>query len=450
MTAPTVRFAPSPTGNIHIGNARTALYNWLFATKRGGTFILRFDDTDFVRSRREFADSIERDLRWLGVDPHRVVRQSERFALYDAAMQRLREAGRLYPCYETQEELDRKRKRQLARGLPPVYDRAALALSDADRARLESEGRKPHWRFRLDREIVEWDDLSRGASRIDCASLSDPVLVREDGAYLYTLPSVVDDMDLGVTHVIRGEDHITNTAVQLQLFRTLGDGASAPMFAHHNLLATASGEGLSKRTGSLSIGSLREQEMEALAVAALAVLTGTSDSVHPVASLDELAAAIDLSHVSHNAAKFDQADLAALSARTLHALPFSAVAERLAGLGIEGPQAESFWTAVRGNLEKLSGVREWAQVCFGEVEPVVEDAEFLREAAALLPEEPYGPETWRAWTQALQAKTGRKGKALFHPLRLALTGRERGPELANLLPLIGRARALTRLGGASP
>lgn len=446
MTAPTVRFAPSPTGRIHIGNARTALYNWLFARKRGGRFILRFDDTDVARSTRAFADAIETDLHWLGVTPDVVVRQSERFALYDAAMARLRAQGRLYACYETQEELDRKRRLQLARGLPPVYDRAALALTDDDRAKLEAQGRKPHWRFKLDREVVEWEDLSRGASRIDCASLSDPVLVREDGAYLYTLPSVVDDIDLGVTHVIRGEDHVTNTAVQIQLFRALGDGGSVPAFAHHNLLATASGEGLSKRTGSLSIGSLREQGMEALAVAALAVLTGTSGSVHAVTSLDELAGAIDLARVSHHAAKFDEADLAALTARTLHLLPYAAVADRLAALGVSGPQAEAFWLAVRGNLNTLADARDWAQVCFGDAEGVREDEAFLAEAAALLPAEPFGPETWRVWTEALKAKTGRKGRALFHPLRLALTGRETGPELAALLPLMRRARALGRLG----
>ena len=446
MTAPIVRFAPSPTGRIHIGNARTALYNWLFAKTRGGRFILRFDDTDFVRSKQEFADSIEEDLRWLGVLPDLVVRQSQRFALYDAAMTSLREAGRLYACYETQEELERKRKRQLARGLPPVYDRAALSLTADERAKLEAEGRKPHWRFLLDREVVEWNDLSRGASRIDCASLSDPVLVREDGAYLYTLPSVVDDIDLGVTHVIRGEDHVTNTAVQLQLFRALAHGREAPSFAHHNLLATASGEGLSKRTGSLSIASLREQGREALAVAALAVLTGTSDSVHPVASLDELGAAIDLSHVSHHAAKFDDADLVALSARTLHILPYASVAARLGPLGLPAALAEAFWLAVRGNLERLEDAGEWAQVCFHDIAPVREDADFLDAAAGLLPPEPYGPETWKAWTDALKEATGRKGKALFHPLRLALTGRDRGPELAALLPLIGRARALARLG----
>jgi glutamyl-tRNA synthetase len=446
MTAPIVRFAPSPTGRIHIGNARTALYNWLFVKKRGGRFILRFDDTDFVRSTREFADGIEIDLRWLGVEPDVIVRQSERFALYDAAMETLREQGRLYPCYETQEELDRKRKLQLARGLPPVYDRAGLALTQDERAKLEAQGRKPHWRFKLDRELVEWEDLSRGHSRIDCASLSDPVLVREDGAYLYTLPSVVDDIDLGVTHIIRGEDHVTNTAVQLQLFKMLGGGRPAPAFAHHNLLATASGEGLSKRTGSLSIASLREQGMEALAVAALAVLTGTSDSVHAFNSLEELGDAIDLSHVSHHAAKFDEADLAMLSARTLHILPFDSVADRLAALGVAGRQAEAFWAAVRGNLNTLPEAQEWAQVCFGEITPTREDPAFLLEAAALLPAEPFGPDTWREWTESVKSRTGRKGKALFHPLRLALTGREKGPELAALLPLMDRARVLARLG----
>lgn len=446
MIAPIVRFAPSPTGRIHIGNARTALYNWLFAKRRGGRFILRFDDTDFVRSTRESADSIETDLRWLGIEPDIIVRQSERFALYDRAMRTLREAGRLYPCYETQEELDRKRKLQLARGLPPVYDRAALALSEEDRAKFEIAGRKPHWRFKLDREIVEWEDLSRGHSRIDCASLSDPVLVREDGAYLYTLPSVVDDLELGITHVIRGEDHVTNTAVQLQLFRALGGGKPAPAFAHHNLLATASGDGLSKRTGSLSIGSLREQGMEALAVGALAVLTGTSDSVHAVASLDELANAIDLSHVSHHAAKFDEADLAALSARTLLLLPFDRVAGRLEDIGVAGPQAQAFWLAVRGNIGRFDEARDWANVCFGETAPVREDPGFLAASAALLPPAPLGPDSWREWTDAVKAQTGRKGRALFHPLRLALTGRDKGPELAALLPLIGRARALDRLG----
>ena len=440
---PTVRFAPSPTGRIHIGNARTALLNWCFAKRYGGRFILRFDDTDAARSREDYAQAIEVDLAWLGITPDLVVRQSRRFALYDAATEKLRAGGLLYPAYESADELDRKRKRQLARGLPPVYDRAALKLTDADRAKLEAEGRKPHWRFKLAPETIVWDDLVRGPSHIDCASLSDPVLIREDGAWLYTLPSIVDDIDLRVTHVIRGEDHVTNTAVQIQIFRALGNGP--PVFAHHNLLTTASGEGLSKRSGALSIGGLRDAGVESLAVAALAVLTGSSESVHPVAGLDELARGVDLGHISRNAARFDPAELTALSARTLHGLPYESARERLAAHDIAGHRAEAFWLAVRGNLARFSDVIAWWRVVEGEIAPVREDGLFLTEAAALLPPEPWDAATWKTWTDALKAATGRKGRALFHPLRLALTGAEQGPELAALLPLIGRAKALARL-----
>ena len=444
MTAapPTVRFAPSPTGRIHIGNARTALFNALFARKQDGRFILRFDDTDTERSRAEYAEAIETDLTWLGIAPDLVVRQSARVALYDAAAERLRAESRLYPCYETADELDRKRKRQQARGQPPVYDRAALSLSAEERAALEAEGRRPHWRFLLERTEIAWHDLVRGESHIDCASLSDPVLVREDGSYLYTLPSVVDDIDLGITHVIRGEDHVTNTAVQLQIFAALG--ATAPAFAHHNLLTTTTGEGLSKRTGALSIGGLREDGVEALAVAALAVLVGTSDAVQPIDGLDELAARVDLSHVSRNAAKFDPAELVGLSQRTLHLMPYAAAAQRLVEAGIG--QGEAFWLAVRGNLERFDDVATWHTVTAGEITPVREDQPLLAAAAGLLPPEPWDARTWTAWTSALKAETGAKGRALFHPLRLALTGRETGPELAALLPLMGRARALARLG----
>ena len=440
---PTVRFAPSPTGHIHIGNARTALFNALLARKQGGRFILRFDDTDVARSRAEYADAIETDLAWLGIASDLVVRQSARVALYDAAAERLRAAGRLYPCYETADELDRKRKRQQARGQPPVYDRAALELSDGDRAKLEAEGRRPHWRFLLTREDVAWRDLVRGESRIDCASLSDPVLVREDGSYLYTLPSVVDDIDLDITHVIRGEDHVTNTAVQIQIVAALG--GRVPRFGHHNLLTTASGEGLSKRSGALSLGGLREAGIEALAVAALAVLVGTSDAVQPVESLAALAALFDLAHVSRNPARFDVAELENLSARTLHALPYAAAAPRLEAAGT-APN-EPFWLAVRGNLARFDEVAIWHAVVSGEITPVREDAEFLAQAAGLLPPEPWDAGTWSAWTGALKAQTGHKGRALFHPLRLALTGRETGPELAALLPLMGRERAVARLAG---
>ena len=331
FVAPVVRFAPSPTGRIHIGNARTALLNYFFARKHGGQFILRFDDTDSERSTEEYALGIEVDLEWLGVAPDRKFRQSERFALYETAAKRLKEAGRLYPCYETPDELERKRRLQIARGAPPVYDRAALSLTEAERAALEAAGRKPHWRFRLEPEIVRWDDLIRGDSHIDCASLSDPVLVREDGSYLYTLPSVVDDLDSGVTHIIRGEDHVTNTAVQVQLFRALG-AAAAPQFAHHNLLIGADGQGLSKRTGALSIAGLRESGVESLAVAAMATLTGSSIAVQPVHSLPELAGLFELGAISRNSARFDDAELQALSQRVLHGLPYDSVRDRLEAL----------------------------------------------------------------------------------------------------------------------
>ena len=337
MTKPIVRFAPSPTGLIHIGNARTALLNALFARRKGGTFILRFDDTDLERSKPEFADAIEQDLAWLGIKPDVVVRQSERFDLYDSVAARLKAMGRLYACYETPDELERRRKRQLARGLPPIYDRAALKLTAEDRARLEAEGRRPHWRFLLNHRNVAWSDLVRGDSHVDCASLSDPVLVREDGTYLYTLPSVADDIDLNITHVIRGEDHVTNTAVQIQLFEALG--ATAPVFAHHNLLTTASGEGLSKRLGHLSLKSLREAGLEPQAVASLAVLVGSAEAVRPVASLDELASLIDFAHISRAPARFDESELEHLNSKLVHSMSYDEVRERLAALGIGGGEA---------------------------------------------------------------------------------------------------------------
>ncbi len=441
----TVRFAPSPTGRIHIGNARTALLNALFARRRGGRFILRFDDTDAERSRAEYADAIAVDLAWLGVTPDLVLRQSDRIAVYGAAAERLKAAGRLYACYEAPDELERRRRRQQARGLPPIYDRAALALTDADRRRFEAEGRRAHWRFLLDRVEVTWHDGVRGASRIDCASLSDPVLIRADGSYLYTLPSVVDDLELGITDVIRGEDHVTNTAVQIQLAAALG--RCAPNFAHHNLLVSASGEGLSKRSGALSLGGLRDDGIEALAVAALAVLTGSADAVQPVASLDALADLFDLARVSRNPARFDPNELRQLSARTLHGLPYAVVADRLAAAAIPTAQAEAVWYAVRGNLDRFADVATWWAVIQGPVTPVRDEAAFLAETAALLPDEPWDAGTFAAWTGRIKAATGRKGRALFHPLRLALTGRDAGPELAALLPLIGRPRAAARLAG---
>ena len=435
-----VRFAPSPTGRIHIGNARTAILNWLMALKTGGQFVLRYDDTDTARSTKEFADGIAADLDWLGIRPSRVEWQSRRFARYDEVADGLRAAGRLYPCYETADELDRRRKRQLARGLPPVYDRAALKLTAEERQKLEAEGRKPHWRFRLDGRVVEWNDLIRGAQHIDTSGLSDPVLVREDGTYLYTLPSVIDDIDFRITHVIRGEDHVVNTAVQIEITQALG--GAVPAYAHHSLLTGADGKGLSKRLGSLSIASMREGGLEAMAVVSHAALLGTSDNIHPCADYSELVEGFALDKLSRAPARFDEAELLHLNAKLLHHSSFDAVKDRLPGA------TEAFWLAIRGNIERLADSSTWQAVIDGPVHatPTAEDAAFIAQARSLLPPEPWDASTWKTWTEAVKAATGRKGKALFMPLRLALTGLDHGPELAQLLPLIGRERALERLG----
>ncbi|SNY93866.1 glutamyl-tRNA synthetase [Cohaesibacter sp. ES.047] len=441
-----VRFAPSPTGNIHIGNARTALINWLVSIKTGGAFILRFDDTDQERSRDEYAQGIATDLDWLGIKPARVERQSARMASYDEVTQKLKDMGRLYPCYETADELDRKRKRQRARGLPPVYDRAALSLTDEQIKAYEAEGRKPHWRFQLDHKTVAWQDGVRGAQTIECDSVSDPVLIRADGSYLYTLPSVIDDIDMGVTMVIRGDDHVTNTAVQNQLFELLN--GKAPAFSHHNLLTSATGEGLSKRLGSLSLRSMREDGYESLAVAIFAVLIGTSEPVQPLADMTALAELFALDKVSRSASKFDMADLGSLNARILHETAYDAVADRLEALGVNG--GEAFWLAIRGNIERLPDAKVWWDIVeTGLPDDAIgksgDDAEFYAKALELLPNEPWDETTWKSWTTAIKAETGRKGKGLFMPLRVALTGRSHGPELAAFLPILGYQRTSDRL-----
>lgn len=454
----TVRFAPSPTGHIHIGNARTALFNWLFARQRDGRFILRFDDTDPERSKPEYARQIETDLRWLGIVPDLIDHQSARMARYEAAADKLKQAGLLYPCYETPEELERRRKIRLSRKLPPVYGREALKLTEAEKQAFADEGRTPHWRFLLpnftdDRFVTQrteagWDDLVRGRQAVDLASMSDPVLIRGDGSYLYTLPSVVDDIDMGVTHVIRGDDHVTNTGAQITLFEALG--ATPPAFGHHNLLTAASGEGLSKRTGALSIMSLAEAGFEPMAVASLAVLTGTSTAISAMVDMDALGAAFDITATAKSAAKFDPADLDGLNETLVHALPFAAVRERLsvAGVDLQDPRAEGFWIMVRPNCSKVADAGSWWPVLTGgplnEAHLEGDDLAYARQAFDLLPEGEVDAQTWGQWTGLLKAETGRKGRALFMPLRIALTGRAWGPELADLLPLLGRAEILNR------
>ncbi len=441
---PTLRFAPSPTGLLHIGNARMALVNWLFAKKHGGRMILRLDDTDLERSTTEFADAIEEDLRWLGLNCDAMERQSARLASYDTAFDKLKAAGRIYPCYETPEELEYTRKRLMRERKPPIYDRAALSMSDEQFQAYEAEGRTPHWRFKLNHAEIAFDDLVRGPVRFDGANLSDPVLVRGDGTYLYMMPSAVDDIDMGISHVIRGEDHVTNSAIQIQLFEALD--AQAPVFAHLSLLTDASGAGLSKRHGSLSLRDLREDGAEAMAINSLLAHLGTSDDIEPCDDLAALADSFEISHFGRAAPKFDPERLWAINARLLHIMDFDAVAQRLADLNLV--QADTvFWDAVRANLERLSDTAIWHEVCFGTITPVIadDDTDFMSAACDLLPPEPWDVSTWSTWTGAIKEASGRKGKPLFMPLRLALSGLDHGPELKNLLPLIGRERALSRI-----
>ncbi len=434
-----VRFAPSPTGRLHIGNARAALLNWLFVLKTGGQFILRYDDTDVARSTQEFADGIATDVAWLGIKPSRAEWQSKRFGRYDEVAAQLRASGHLYPCYESADELDRRRKRQQARGVPPVYDRAALALTAEEKAALEASGRKPHWRFKLAQKPVDWVDMIRGPVHIDTATVSDPVLIREDGTYLYTFPSVIDDIDFGITHVIRGEDHVVNTAAQVEICRAIG--GAVPHYAHYSMLLGADGKGLSKRLGSLSLQSFRENGLEPMAVVSLTALVGTSDNIHPCTDIQELVAGFDLGKLSRAPARFDEAELATLNAKLLHMTPWADVAARL-------PYAdEAFWLAVRGNIEKLSDAKGWYEIVHGDMKGVVleADRDFITAARGVLPAGPFDGSSWKTWTEAVKAATGRKGKDLFMPLRRALTALDHGPELAALLPLIGRQKALDRL-----
>ncbi len=431
----TTRFAPSPTGLLHVGNIRTAVLNWLFARQAGGTFVLRLDDTDPTRSEERFAEAIRRDLAWLGLDWDREARQSARLDLYRAAADGLRAAGRLYECFETPLELELRRKAQLAAGRPPVYDRAALKLTDAEKAELRKT-RNAHWRFLLDQRPVAWDDLIRGPQQVDAASLSDPVLVRGDGAFLYTLASVVDDAEMGVTHVVRGADHVTNTAVQLQIFAALA--SAPPAFAHHSLLVGPDGGALSKRLGALSVAELREQGVEPLALVGLMARLGASLPVEVVTDAAELVRTFDLGQFGLAPTRFDPADLRALSAKTLHALPYASVADRLRALGVPDEVAPRFWAAVGPNLERFDEAAAWWALCREGAAPVVdeEDRAFVDQALAMLPPRPWDEATWKAWTDAVKAATGRKGRALYRPLRRALTGRDSGPEMAALMPLL--------------
>ena len=438
------RFAPSPTGRLHVGNIRTALHNWLWARRHCGRFVLRLDDTDRERSREEYVEAIREDLAWLGLSADEESRQSGRFDRYEAALARLAAAGRAYPAYESARELELKRKVQLGRGLPPVYDRAALALGPEERAALEAEGRRPHWRFRLDHDAaIEWNDLVRGRQHFEPHLLSDPVIRREDGSWLYMLPSTVDDIELGVTHVVRGEDHVANTALQIQMFEALE--APPPAFAHEALLVGSEGK-LSKRLGSLGVDAMREAGIEPLALVAKLARIGTSLPVEPFASIEPLIETFAFATFGRAPARFDMEELAGLNARIVHGLPYEAVAERL-----PGGMGEADWEAIRPNLTRVDEAAGWWEILHGHVqtEAAAEDREFLATAAAAAAKIDWSEAPWPALVAALKSRTGRSGKGLFLPLRRALTGRDSGPEMAALLPLIGKDEAIARLRAAA-
>jgi glutamyl-tRNA synthetase len=433
------RFAPSPTGYIHVGNLRTALFNYLIARKAGGEFILRLDDTDPERSQQKYADGIKEDLEWLGLTWDRFEKQSDRLDRYNAAADELRASGRLYECFETPTELDLKRKKQLNMGKPPVYDRSALSLTEAQKDALRAE-RSGHWRFKLDHQRIEWTDGILGDLSLDAASVSDPVLIKGDGQFLYTLASVCDDVDYGITHVVRGSDHVTNTATQIQIIEALG--GSAPSFAHHSLLTGPQGEALSKRLGTLALRDLRERGIEPAALLSLMARLGSADPVELRGSVEELAENFDLSRFGSAPTKFDVEDLVPLTAKYVGGLPFETMKDALADLGVPDAIAEDFWTVARENISIRADVANWWTLCRDGAEPLIddEDAEFVATAKALLPEGPWTTETWGEWTTAVKAATGRKGRGLFMPLRKALTGQAHGPDMSKLMPLLQKVK----------
>ena len=441
MTTVTTRFAPSPTGYIHVGNLRTALMNYLITRKAGGTFILRLDDTDQERSKQEYIDGLLADLDWLGIRYDRIEQQSKRMARYAEAAEALKAAGRFYECFETPVELDLKRKKLLNMGKPPVYDRASLHMTEEQKAAYRAEGRQGYWRFRLDQERIEWRDGIIGDISIDAASVSDPVLIKADGQVLYTFASSVDDVDMGVTHIVRGADHVTNTATQIQIMKALG--GVPPTFAHHSLLTGPQGEELSKRLGVLSLRDLRARGVAPLALMSLMARLGSSKPVELATSMQDLIDGFDVGSFGSAPTKFDAEDLFPLTRAYVQSLPFEAVADKVAALGVPADEAEAFWAVAKGNITVLADLAEWSVLFRDGAEPLIEpeDAEFITQAVALLPPRPWTHATWGEWTEAVKAATGRKGKALYMPLRKALTGRVNGPEMADVMPLLKVVRA---------
>ena len=437
MTDIKVRFAPSPTGFMHIGNTRTALFNWLLAKKLGGRFMLRIDDTDLLRSKKEYEDAIRDALTWLGLNWSEEARQTARIDRHNQVKEELLAKGRIYACYETPEELEFMRRRLLAKGQPPIYDRSALRLTVEQKQAFEAEGRRPHYRFKLIPGEIVWNDLVRGTCRYEAENLSDPVVIREDGSFLYHLPSVIDDVDFGITHIVRGEDHVTNTAAQIQMFEAIG--GKVPTFAHLPLLTGKEGK-LSKRLGSLGVRELRAEGIEAMAICSYLAKLGTSEAIEPYFDLETLAASLDFGKIGRAQPKFSEEELQHFNTHYVRSLPYEAVKDRV-------EVDKTFWEAVKGNLNRVDDINLWHNICGQELTPQMEDAELTSMAADLLPPEPWSLDTWKQWVDLLKTKTDKKGKALFHPIRLALTAQDNGPELQQLLPLIGREKAYKRLKG---
>lgn len=432
-----VRFAPSPTGWMHIGNTRTAVFNWLLAKKLNGRFMLRIDDTDVLRSKKEYEDAIRDILVWLGLTWDEEARQSARSSRYDEVVAKLKDQGRIYACYETAEELEVMRKKLMTQGKPPIYDRGALKLTKDDIARYEAEGRKPHYRFKLNAGIIEWDDMVRGHIQYDAANLADPVIIREDGSYLYHLPSVIDDFDFGITHIVRGEDHVTNTAAQIQMFEALG--GKAPLFAHLPLLTGKEGK-LSKRLGSLGVRELRAEGIENMAICAFLAKLGTSEAIEPWDNLEDLAKSLDFNKLGRSQPKFDEEELKLFNHKVVHQLKYANVKNRL-------DVTEEFWEAVKGNLETVEEAKIWQKICYEAIDPIIENRDLCSKAAELLPQDLNSPDAYGNWTNLIKQETSLKGKELFHPLRMALTGLDHGPEMKILLKFIGYEKAKSRLLG---
>ena len=436
-----VRFAPSPTGYLHIGNFRTALINFLFAKNKNGHFMLRIDDTDDERSLKKYEDAIKEDLSWVGINWDSLEKQSSRLSYYDQALQKLLDKKRAYPCFETAEELSLKRKKQLSSGKPPIYDRSALNLSDSDIADLKAKGRSPHYRFLLDHKDVNWNDLVKGASQYNMSNLSDPVIIREDGRVIYTLASVVDDIDFEVTDILRGEDHMTNSAAQIQLFEALE--SSPPNLGHLSLLTDISGAGLSKRMGSISLRDLKDEGFQPMAISSLLSKVGTSDAVEIFRDINQIISDFDISKFGKSKPKFDKNELRGLNSKFFKMLDFSDISNQLKNFNFK--ISSDFWELVKGNIENLEELELWWNIIYGNIEPKYNDENFLNTALETLPEGNFDKNTWTNWTSILMEETGRKGKELYNPLRMCLTGQNKGPEMATLVFLMGRGKVLERL-----